>query len=108
MIYKNFYCTFQTKSEDICKKWINSIKFVKDNLEELDLKDYAQKNMQKYAKLKVYERVTIKSAFKDYSILMEQHQQKTMLEIFIKGCIEVFVKTSKHGFDKIMTENEKK
>ena len=43
----------------------------------------------RYAKLAVYQKVTGKSTFKDYVVLMEAFEKKEMLKLFIRGMMHL-------------------
>lgn len=100
MIYKDFYCVFTVESQDLAEKWVNSIKLVQDEIKAEGALDTAvdedndtsllRKSKStvlaaRYAKLAVYQKVTGKSTFKDYVVLMEAFEKKEMLKLFIRG-----------------------
>ena len=73
------------------EKWINSLKLVKENPEEYqddtqkDLFADDQSKQEKYVGSNVYTKITGKSCFKDYDLLCEEYEQKTMLSIYLKS-----------------------
>ena len=78
----------------ICQKWVNSIKHVQENYDEYEQDTEDKYNNQKgnntrYANLKVFEKITGKSCFKDYEVLIEAYEQKIMLDIYIKSQIHL-------------------
>lgn len=88
MIYKNFYCIFNCDNKDICQKWVNSIKYVQEEGEFSEEDDFFASQHAKdhrYSQLDIYHKVTGKSCFKDYAVLMEAFEQKSMLALYIKS-----------------------
>ena len=69
MIYKKFYVIFTIESEELSEKWLKSLQFVKDKSDEYVYNQ--QMNINRYAKIeKAYSRITGKSVFKDYDVLL--------------------------------------
>lgn len=60
--------------EEVCLKWVNSLKMVQSSdAEHLDL--------NRYEKQKIFSRVTGKSMYKDYELLLETYESKVHIEI---------------------------
>ena len=83
MIYKKFYVilTFDDLTE--AQRWHNSLQYVRDNYEQ-----YVQTHLAKltrYAKLKVFERITGKKIFLDYPVLLARYEEREMQAIWIKS-----------------------
>jgi len=78
MIYENFFFSMECESHAKCRKWVTSIKYVQENYEEYEENDddnpMTQKKANRYSKLKVFQKVTGKSCFKDYDVLMESYE----------------------------------
>ena len=94
MIYENQYFIMECPESLICLKWVNSIKHVQENYDEYEQDNddkYLNKkaNATRYENLKVFEKITGKSCFKDYEVLIEAYEQKTMLDIYIKSMIHM-------------------
>ena len=77
MIYKKFYVIFTIESEVLADKWLKSLRQVKDKSD-----DYVynpQTNLKRYAQMeKAFNRITGKSVFKDYAVLLERFEIRTM------------------------------
>ena len=82
MLCKNMFYTMEFKDKWLTEKWINSLKFVKENIEEYEeievdpFSGQSAKQAEKYVNLNVYTKVTVKSCFKDYDVLCEEFEQK--------------------------------
>ena len=74
MIYKKFYVILTLDSMVIAEKWLNSLKYVKENFEQYQYSMAV--NLNRYRKLKVFERITGKSVFLDYDVLLERYEIK--------------------------------
>ena len=91
IMYKKFFITMECQDKWEVEKWINSLKLVKENPEEYqddtqkDLFADDQAKQEKYVGMNVYQKVTGKSCFKDYDLLCEEYEQKTMLVIYLKS-----------------------
>ena len=59
-----------------------------------------QRNLARYAKLRVFERITGKSVFKDYNVLLEKYETKQMQQIWIYSHIHMLRKKDHFGFNK--------
>lgn len=67
IIYKQKFYRLGCISEDLCLKWVNSLKKVQSSGEEhLDL--------NRYEKQKIFSRITGKSMYKDYEVLLENYE----------------------------------
>lgn len=95
MIYQKFYCIFTVNDTETAEKWVNSIKMVQEEL-KMEGTEYNSSDEEKsgnpqqaqsarYEKMQIYQKVTGKSAFKDYEVLMEAFEKKEMLLLFIRG-----------------------
>lgn len=78
---KEFYIIYKKKCyrlacdrEDECLKWVNSLKMVFAN-------DSDQLDVNRYEKQKIFSRITGKSMYKDYELLLEEYENKVHIEI---------------------------
>jgi hypothetical protein len=60
----------------------------------------------RYEKLQIYHKVTGKSSFKDYHVLMEAYGKKEMLKLFIKGMMYIEDQRSKVRINLGMPKDE--
>jgi hypothetical protein len=58
-----------SENEQMALKWVNSLRMVKQNDE-----DYLDEN--RYEKQKIFNKITGKSMYKDYEVLLEQYEDK--------------------------------
>jgi len=71
---------------------------VRDNYEQYV---YSQAvNLSRYRKLKVFERVTGKSVFLDYDVLLERYEIREMQTIWIKSHIHMQRSRGVQGFER--------
>lgn len=70
--------TFTCEDKWICEKWVNSIKYVFDNLGEYigheNIGVNAMEKEERYRQLGVYQKVTGKTCYKDYEVICEQYE----------------------------------
>ena len=85
MIYKKFYVILTAENQVSAQKWYNSLQYVKENSDQYVYNP--GKIVNRYEKLKVYERITGKSVFKDYDVLLERYEIEKMQEIWMKSHI---------------------
>ena len=94
MIYKKFYVIFRIESEQLADKWLKSLQQVKDRSDEYVYN--AQTNLKRYAQMeKAFNRITGKSVFKDYTVLLERFEIRTMQQIWMKSHIYMLAMFSK-------------
>jgi hypothetical protein len=82
MIYKDFYCVFECEDEQDAEKWVKSIKLCKENIgnyeHELIEDEEGFGNLEldryRYATMENYHKVTSRSAFTDFELLVEAHE----------------------------------
>ncbi len=85
MLFKKKIIQFTCADEGLCEKWVNSIKHVQENINDFigpQTKAKGQKDEQ-YANLQVYCKVTGKCCFKDYDVLCEKYEQRTMMLVWL-------------------------
>ena len=93
-LYHKFYLLFVADTAWECQKWINSLKVVAEseeyNKNEDDLALITDdRAIHRYSKLDIYHKVTGKSVFKNYDVLMESYEQKVMLNVYIKSIVNL-------------------
>lgn len=96
MIYKKFYVILTFDDLNEAQKWLLSLQYVRDNYEQYVYNQAVNKS--RYRKLKVFERVTGKSIFVDYDVLLERYEIKEMQIIWIKSHIFMLKKAGTQGF----------
>jgi hypothetical protein len=67
LVYGKKCYRLECAHEKEAEKWVNSIKMVKDV-------DAAHLDINRYEKLKIYSKVTGKSMYKEYDILLELYE----------------------------------
>lgn len=86
MIYKKFYVIFTIESEVLADKWLKSLRQVKDKSDDYVYNPLT--NLKRYAQMeKAFNRITGKSVFKDYAVLLERFEIRTMQQIWMKSHI---------------------
>lgn len=81
MIYKKYYVILTIPNEHLAAKWLNSLIYVRDNVEKYLFS--RERNLCRYQKLKVFERITGKSVFLAYDVLLERYEVAEMQKIWI-------------------------
>ena len=102
MIYKKYYVILTFDDLGDAQKWLASLQYVRENYEQYVYNQAVNKS--RYRKLKVFERVTGKSIFVDYDVLLEQYEIKEMQTIWIKSHIYMLRKSNTQGFEHDQTD----
>lgn len=88
MIYKTFYCVFECEDDADAEKWVKSIKLCKENIsdyehelmeDESQMLGHVELDKNRYASMDVFHNVTGRSAFMDFKLLVDAHEQKVMV-----------------------------
>jgi hypothetical protein len=88
MIYKKYYCVFDCEDHKEAETWVKSIKLCKENISEYehelmenddDILGKVNLDKDRYATMDNFHMVTGRSAFKDFELLVEAHEQKAMV-----------------------------
>ena len=115
MIYKAYYCVFECEDEKDAEKWVKSIKLCKANIADYEhelIEDDegfgAELDRFRYATMDNYHRVTSRSVFSDFELLVEAHEQKTMFQIFLHCELIMESKRSKPVFYAHLKKGESK
>ena len=102
LIYKKYYVILTPENDTLAQKWFNSLQYVKDNSDQYVYN--AAQIANRYQKLKVYERITGKSVFTDYDVLLERYEIDKMQEIWVRSHIYMLKRSMHPGFGHTETE----
>lgn len=91
MTYRSWFIKLECADKWQVEKWINSLKLIINNPADYEedkgdglFQDHSKKE-DKYLGLNVYQKITVKSCFKDYAVLCEEFEHKAMLQIYLKS-----------------------